>query len=58
MDKFKSFKKFWFMNRERIVDRLVDEDTVTDTSYYILLALNLLLDVKERALFPQDFTED
>lgn len=58
MDKFESFKKLWKKSREVVTNRLTDNDVEVDTNFCILVALNLLLEAKERSLFPQDFTED
>ena len=58
MDKF---KKFWAEGRREISIKLKiteENELVRSLEYNILLALDLLLAAKERALFPQDFTEE
>ena len=57
MDKLERFKRLWNEQRFAINRHLVGcvEAERHGTDYFILSALNLLLEVKERALFPQDF---
>ncbi len=61
MDKFETFKELWVKGRREISFKLKvaeENELVRSLEYNILLALNLLLEAKERALFPQDFTEE
>ena len=56
MTKAEKFKKFWQRGRKEVKHGLMFAEK--DTGYYTLVALNLLLEAKERSLFPEDFKED
>ena len=57
MDKAEKFKKLWRDGRNAIDGWLVHIEK-RDTNYFILRALDLLLEAKERRLFPEDFKEE